>query len=331
LKKNFNILSFSSVKFKGMRVDRRLLVFLFFIAVSAVIWFLNALGREYITQLNYPVRYTNYPDNMVLARELPSSLELTVNAYGYTLIRHYIGRRMLPIVFDVNSFSLNRMPETDTRNFYVLSSVAAARIAGQLGSDIEILDIRPDTLIFRFSDMMTALLPVRPVLDLQFEQQFMIRGEIIVEPDSVYVSGPGIIVDTMRVVPTMPLRRTAVKQPVSEVVRLQQPESVNLSDDRVRITVPVDQFTEANLRIPIETVNLPDTLTMKTFPAAISVSYLVALPDYERVNPQHFRAVVDYQNIHLTGGRLTVELLSQPAFVRNVRFTPHHVDYIIEK
>ncbi len=331
MKKNFKIFPAFKSRLTGMRVDRKVLVFLFFLAVSAIIWFLNALGREYTTQLSYPVRYTNYPDNMVLAGELPSSLELTVNAYGYTILRHYVGRRMLPIVFDVNSFSLNRMPETDTRNFYVLSSVAAGRIAGQLGSEIEILDIRPDTLVFRFTNMITDRLPVKPVLELQFEQQFMVRGDIVVEPDSVSVSGPATIVDTMTFVPTLALRKSGVNKPVNEMVRLQEQGRVNLSENRVRVSVPVEQFTESSMRIPIEIMNLPDTLIMKTFPSVVSVSYHVALSDFERANAQHFRAVVDYENVPAAGGRLAVELANQPAFVRNVRFSPHHVDYIIEK
>jgi hypothetical protein len=135
--------------------------------------------------------------------EPPSSLELTVNSYGYTLVRYYVSRRLMPIVFDVNSFSLNRLPDTETRNFYILSSVAANRISGQLGADIEILDIRPDTLFFSFTDMTSRKLPVKPVLDLDFDEQFMVKGNIDVEPDSVTVHGPASVIDTMKFVPTM--------------------------------------------------------------------------------------------------------------------------------
>lgn len=319
------------MKLSRIRVNRRVMVFLFFLAVSIIIWFLNALSREYTTRINYPVRYTNYPENMVMVGELPSRLRLMVNAHGFTLVRHYIGRRMLPIVFDVNSFSLNRMPETDTRNFYVITSVAVNRISGQLGSEIEIIDIQPDTLFFRFADMITRKLPVKPVLDVQLEQQFMIRGNIVVEPDSVYVSGPGTVVDTMEFVPAMPVSKSGVSRPVSDIVRLREYDRVSLSESRVRVTIPVEQFTESKLKIRIEPVNLPDTLTMKTFPSEITVSYMVALSDYEKANTQQFRATVDYNKAGSGDGRLNVEITNQPAFVRNVRFSPQLVDYIIER
>jgi hypothetical protein len=296
-----------------------------------IFWFLNALGREYTTELRYPVRYTNYPENMIMVGDLPSSLELKVNAYGYTLLKHYIGRKLLPIVFDVNSFSLNRMPDTDTRNFYIHSSVAANRISGQLGADIEILDISPDTLFFRFTDIVTDRLPVKPVLELQFEQQFMIKGDIVVVPDSIDVSGPGIIVDTMQFVPTKAIIKRGVNKPVNEVIMIPEFMNLNFSENRVLVSIPVEQFTEASLRVPVEVVNIPESLKIKTFPSQVTVSYMVALSDYDRVTAQQFRARVDYNNISDGNGRLKVEIVNQPGYVRSMRFSPQYVDYIIEK
>lgn len=313
------------------RLNRKLLVFLFFVLLSAIFWFLSALGREYTTRLSYPVRYTNYPDNMVLVGELPSSLDLTVNAYGYTLMKYYIGRRLLPIVFDVNSFSLSRMPDTETMNFYILTSLARTRIAGQLGADIDIIDIEPDTLYFSFTEMISRVLPVRSRLDLEFESQFMVNGNIAVDPDSVTVYGPASVIDTMQFVGTAILAISGINESLTRSVDLTGHQMLEFSEATVLVTIPVGQFTEASLKVPVEAIGLPDTLTMKTFPADITVSYLVALSDYEKVTPAQFRAVVEYEIPPPATGRLPVKLLKQPEFIRAVRFIPQSVDYIIER
>ncbi len=307
------------------------MVFLFFLTISAVIWFLNAMGKEYTATLRYPVRFTNYPDNQVLIGELPSNLDLTVSAYGYTLIKHFLGRRLMPITVEVNSYSLNRMPDTETRNYYIPSYLTTNRIAGQLGSDIDILDIKPDTIFFHFTEMVTGRLPVKPVLELQFDQQFMMRGNVIVDPDSVNVSGPAAILDTMQFVPTRLLRKTGINQPVNENVGFPEFHMLNLSENMVRVNIPVEQFTEASIRIPLEIINLPDTLVLKTFPSEITVSYHVALTDYDRISRQQFKAVIDYNKVPEGDGRLDVEITNQPSNIRSMRFTPRHVDYIIEK
>lgn len=317
-------------KLSSIKPDRRVMVFLFFLVVSTIFWFLSALGKEYTTNLRYPVRYTNFPDKMVMVGDLPSSLELTINAYGYTLLKYYISRTIIPIVFDVNSFALNRLPDSETRNFYILSSVASARISGQLGADIQILDIRPDTLLFRFTEMVTRILPVRPVTDIEFEQQFMISDTIIAEPDSVAVSGPASLIDSMRFIPTVPLILKGLSKSARKAVNLAEYDMVSYSERRVWLNIPVEQFTEATTSIPIETVNLPDNLMLKTFPPAVRVSYLVSLTDYDRVNLQQFRAVVDYNALMPDGSRLTVKILKQPDFIKMLRFYPQSVDFVIE-
>ncbi len=318
-------------KLTRVKPDRRVMVFLFFVIISTIFWFLSALGRQYTSTIRYPVRYTNFPENRVMVGELPSSLELTVNAHGYTLLRYYVSRRIMPIVFDVNSFSLDPLPDTETSNFYILTSVATNRVAGQLGSDIEILDIRPDTLFFNFTDMTRRRLRVRPVTELVFDRQFMIKGNIGVEPDSVLVSGPASVIDTMQFVPTRKLARRGVSERIVQDIRLEDINMLEYSQNSVTVTIPVEQFTEASIRVPVELVNLPDTLSMKTFPPEVTVSYLVALTDYERVNPQSFRITVDYKSLPAGTGRLPVNLMIQPDFVRAVRFSPESVDFIIER
>ncbi len=313
-----------------LTTDRRVLVFFFFVVISAIFWFLGALGREYTATVRYPVRYTNFPENMVMVGELPSDLELTVNAYGYTLLRYYVSRRLLPIVFDVNSFSLNRLPDTETRNFYILSSVAANRIAGQLGAEIEILDIRPDTLFFSFTDKISRKLPVAPVTELEFRPQFMLKGAIRTDPDSVIAAGPATIVDTMQTVPTLPLSIRGIDESVRKRAVLKGSDKIELSESYVWVDIPVDQFTEAGIRVPVEVINLPDTLLIKTFPSEVSVSYLVALTDYERVSRQQFRAEADYSIPVTMTGRLPVRLARQPDFIRAVRYYPQSVDFIVE-
>jgi hypothetical protein len=328
---SLNFLKNAVAKLFRIKLDRRVMVFLFFVVVATIFWFLNVLGLEYTTSLRYPVRYTNFPENKVIVGELPSSLDLTVNAYGYTLVKYYVSRQLLPIVFDVGSFSLNELPDTETSNFYILSSVARTRIAGQLGADIEILDIEPDTLYFNFTEIVSRDLPVRPVLDLEFQPQFMLKGNITAEPDSITVSGPGSIIDTMNYVPTQLLSLKNLNKSVSEDVSIQDFNLLSYSVNRTRVHIPVEQFTEASIRVPLEIINIPEGMRVKTFPSDITVSYLVALTDYEKISAQQFSAVVDYERIVPGQSRLEVSLLKQPELVRSVRFNPVTVDYLIER
>ena len=107
---------------------------------------------------------------------------------------------------------------------------------------------------------------------------------------------------------------------------------LSYSVNKVQLTIPVEQFTEASLKIPIEPINVPDSLVIKTFPFQVSLTCITGLDDYEKVSPHVFRATVDYTSIDQSlGDKLKVDVTSAPDFVRSVRISPIYVEYIIEK
>ncbi len=313
------------------RFNKKLLVFLFFLVVSTIFWFLSMLGKDYTTDMRYPVRYTNFPENKVLVGELPENLILNVRGNGYTLLRYRLSSRLLPIIFDVNSFSLNRVSdESDT--FFILSSVAKSKISGQLGADIEINEILPDTLFFHFSEVVSRKLPVKADLQIEFRRQYMQSGPVALDPDTVTVSGPESVMDTLELVFTEPLAKEQVDRTVVTDVLLRPEKYLRFSEESVRVNVPVEQFTEASITVPIETVNVPEGFVLKIFPAEIRVSYLVPLSYYEKVRRQQFQAYVDYEILLKEElRRLPVNLSRYPDFIRGMRFSPQTVDFIIEK
>jgi hypothetical protein len=311
---------------------KKLLVFLFFVIVATIFWFLSALNRDYTTDIQYPVRYTNLPAGKVLVNELPSGLNLIVTGHGYTLLKHRLSRRLSPLIFDVNSFALSSLEDSINQRFYVLSRVANSKISSQLSSSIEILEILPDSIIFVFSEVTEKKLAVKPVLKLEFEKQFMVKGNINSEPDSVLVRGPSSILDTLQYAYTREIEHQKVKDGLNETVSFRELSQVRYSAKEVNVTIPVEQFTEARLRIPIMPVNVPEDFSLKLFPAEITVTYMVALSDYDKIKPQHFMAVADYNQLeNQMPAKLRIQVSRVPEQVVFIRHAPDAVDYIIER
>ncbi len=65
----------------------KLITFLFFVLVSTVFWFVRSLGQQYETNVTYPVRYTDFPENKVLIGDIPQKLELRVRASGFSILK----------------------------------------------------------------------------------------------------------------------------------------------------------------------------------------------------------------------------------------------------
>ena len=84
-------------------------VFLVCLALSSFLWFLNALEKHYTDHISVPVRYMNLPKNKNLVGKLPSKFELTVDAFGYTLLQHKLRLAFSPVFLDVNELTNNNL------------------------------------------------------------------------------------------------------------------------------------------------------------------------------------------------------------------------------
>jgi len=317
---------------RKITMNKRLLIYSFFLLLSVIFWFITALSKDYITEISYPIRYIKMPEDKVLVSDMPDKLFLSVNTQGYTLLKHKLKSRLSPIPFDVNSFRLNRIPGSDSNTFYILTSYAENRIQSQLSSDIELLDISPDSLIFKFAGEVNRQLPVRPRYEITFDQQFMQVGNVELDPDSIIVSGPETILDTMTEVSTELEILRNVNKSIEFSASIPEVNKLEYNKDKVKISIPVEKYTEASVSIPVKYMNLPDSLEMKLFPREIRLTCKVGLSDYDNVAEHSFTAMVDYLEIEKNlGSKLQVELTTIPEYVQSVNFHPKSVEYIIER
>lgn len=317
---------------RKITMNKRLLIFSSFLVLSIVLWFLTALSKNYNATISYPVRYIKLPEDRVLVNEMPDKLLLSVNAQGYTLLRYKLKSRLLPIIFDVKSFRLSNIPGKDANTVYILTSIAKNKIQKQLSSDIEVLDISPDSLIFRFASEVERLVPVRAEFDISYAKQYMQVGTVVVIPDSIKVNGPATVIDTMNEIHTNREVFRNVDKTLEFTSQVIHGEQLKYSHDKVRVRIPVEKFTEANFNIPLTYENLPDSLDLKLFPDEIKLTCRVGLSYYDQLSEHSFTAMVDYretgQNL---GNKLQVELTKIPGFVRSVSYHPKSVEYIIER
>jgi len=317
---------------RKITLNGRLLVFFFFLLLSIVFWFVTALNRDYNTVLYFPVQYIRFPEGKVLINDVPDRLNMNVKSQGYTLLRYKLKSRLSPIVFDVNSFTLNTVPGKSESFVYILTDFAKERIQQQMTSDVEILSIEPDTLIFQFAVMVEAWLKVKPDIEIEFQKQFMQVGPLTLDPDSVLVSGPANALDTLEHILTEFRKYTGVNKSITEKVSLHKHGNLKFNTSDVTIYIPVDKFTEAAFKVPIQVVNLPDSLNLKTFPGTVEITYQVGLSNYEKINQHMFRAEVDYLSIENNiGNQLQVSLVRYPEFVGAIQYYPKNVEYILEK
>ena len=315
-------------------VSKEFLTYLVFLLIAIAIWYLNALNKDYTTDLKFAVKYTDLPEDKVLVNTPPEYLTLTVNAQGYTLLRYRFGQIFYPVTLEASYQTLRRNNHSPQGEFYLTTQSLSDKLTVQLKSDIRLRLIAPDTLKFQFSETIRKNLSVKPLIQLQFEKGFLPKGNMIIDPGEVTVTGPQTLVDTMQCVYTQKKVFTKLKDTLYTAVGLQPINQLRYSTDEVNIVQPIERHTEATITVPVEPVNVPEDLTLKAFPGSVTVNCMVSVADYEKLQPYLFRAVVDYVSIkdaRDNQAKAKVTIVRMPDFVSDMKFHPKNVDFIIEK
>jgi hypothetical protein len=309
-----------------LQFRKKILMFSVFLIISASIWMLNALSKNYTSIIEYPLIYTDFPEERVFIGEMPEHLDLEINAHGYALLRYKMFRKPVPISFKISAFNMNR--RNDSSSAYILTRYLRDQISTQLPAELQLLEIKPDTLHFQFTDRVTRRVKVRPDLAFSVDNQFTIKDEIQLSPDSVDLTGPDLILDTLDFVSTERMDLGLLTRNFRDKVKLKQIPELQYAVSRVDCFIELERFTEMQVPVSIEVLNLPDSILLQTFPSRVILTCRVGLSKYDRVEGHPFRAVVDYELIDERTKVLNVNVQNLPLYLLSYEYSPKSVEFL---
>lgn len=312
---------------------RRMTIFIVCVIFSALFWLFTKLSKESQADFQRHITFEAVPDDHVGVAQSDSLIQYTLQTIGTRLIHARFLSNRDTLRFPVDELPLIR--RNGKRVYYVTQSQLTARLTEELEDWANVVDVKPDTVFFEPAPALTKKLPVELEAEISFAQRFDQYGTIELDPDSVVVTGPKGVMDTTTVIQTRFWDAGNLSKTTRETIPLQPPgdsPSFTLEHQEVSVKVPVEEYTESAITLPI-TVECPDqqqTTALRLFPNHVNVGFLVALRDYQIVDEQMFLATVACpQEIPENQGRLTVELETYPAFVDILYVRPQQVDYLI--
>lgn len=317
------------LKKSNLRIDRNIITYLICVVIATILWFLNALNKDYSAVISYPVKYVNLPQGKHLISDLPSTLSLEVRAKGFALLGHRISTSFLPITFNVNTYSNHLLEKDEVFEYTLNTNEIKDKIGNQLNTEIKLLDITPATIEFKFAQSVEKRVAVRPVVNYTLKRQYILN-QITATPDSVLVSGPATIIDTLRYISTKSLRLKDLGKSVTKEVELTPLRGCTVDDATVKLDLQVEQFTETKKTIRLQARHVPGSFYLRLFPDNVNITYDVGLSNYEKITNQDFEFYVDYDQTQ-SSSYLDVKVGKTPAFIKNLVFSPQKVEYIIER
>lgn len=303
---------------------KRLRFFSLFIALSFLFWIITKLSNSYSSSVNFEVNFVDVPNLIFLNQDLEKSLKADITASGFQLLMYQYFKNKINISLENVDFSGHKAKVNLMDQKF--------NIRQQLFQNVILNLISPSNLTFSYSKLKRKKIPVIPAVQLNFKPGYNREGEWEIEPDSVWVNGLSQKIDTLKGVFINSFTKENIDDDIIEEVKLIQLDQIKYETDKVFIKAKVKRFTEKSIETFINIKNLPDSLAIKLFPQSLKVTFLVLIDKAEVVKPSNFSFFCDYMEAQSTHqNTLEILLEMEPEGVRNLRWSPEKVDYLIRK
>ena len=306
---------------------RKVKVFLIFLLCASLAWLINKLSQTYTSNTTFNVTYINIPSDFLLSNTPKNELQVRLKAVGFQFLGYHLKPKEIQL--DVSKV----MHKDDS--YYLTSDQIRIQLEAQLNNYSMLTDFDSDIIYFDFTSLETKKVPVKAMLELTYAANHILEGKIVVQPDSIQISGPKSQIDTISVIETELLKIDDLDNSFSKDVALKLPKQLNgttYSNDFVRITGNVVKFSELVIQVPVTVINLPPDVKVRTFPEIVEVRCQGTLEHLKELEVIDFEVVADYTNVTSeTGNRLSVRLIKYPKTLNNAMIDTNEIEFILRR
>lgn len=303
------------------------LTFSIFVLISAVMWFFTSLSSEYSETIKVRYKYTEMPENKVVTKNLPEETEIEIKATGFELI-DYKWFGVVPVI-EIN-IKKDAVIKNNVLSFN--SKIIRNILKNKLGQNVSILNDRLSNRTYKLALLSKKRVKVEPDIEINLPPQYQVFDEIKVSPVYVKAYGAKLFIDTLKVVFSEKAIFDNIKETSSKYVKLKKYNSIKFIPDSIKITVPVERFTEKIIKADINVINKPGNIKVQLLPAFVEIKFNVSFNDYQRIMPEQFRVIVDYNLIKKAkSNKISPRLIKHPKGIENIRISPKNVEFLLKE
>lgn len=305
--------------------QRRLSVFFTCLLLAFGAWVLTMLSNQYTYTVKTVVSFTNPPVRRSFRSLQSDTVEAKVQGNGWNMLFAKMNMHDDRVSVDLKTL--------DSRSYIVLSSQLKT-LNDKRAANQQIVSFYPDSLYFDFSSRAVKRVPVELQYKLGYKRQFILSDDVVLNPNYVTISGPAETIAGIRSWKTDSLTAQDVEDPIDQTVRLKSVPESNMSifPKAVRVHVPISEFTEKTVEVPVKLINNKNYYSVKMFPQKVKITFTVALNKYAITDEHDFEAIADlslWQDQHYA--QLPVKVIVTPPYCKLVKIEPQNLDFIVKQ
>lgn len=305
---------------------KKILAFCFCLILSIIFWFIQIYRQSFNTTYNIPIKYVSVPEFVVFQDSLPNKATVTIRDNGAGLFKNFFAHRHDTIVININNILKQSSNKT------LQGAFLEQLIIEKLSPSAELLNYNPFRISFDYSSLEQKKIPILFDGQVTLSRGYLLNGEIRVTPDSVIAYGAKDALNSLHYAYTVNDTIQNYKSAEPLIYKIKEIHNIKFVPNKVQVTVPVDEYTQKNLQIPITCINAPSNIIVKFFPSTVKVSFLVGLSKYESITTDDFSIQFDYNDLrNLDASTVALRITSSPDFVQSLFLSTTEAEFIFEK
>ncbi|MGI6231919.1 MAG: CdaR family protein [Prevotella sp.] len=284
------------------------------------------LNETYERELKVPLRLVGAPRNVVITSAPSDTIRLTVRDKGFVLITYDISHKLRTLQMNFNTYANKQsghgiIPMADVQKL----------IKQQLASSTTITSIKADQLDFFFNYGLKKKVKIELVGNIQPAKNYYL-SHIEMSPEVALVYASKKLLDSIQTISTEFVNIVNFDDTVVCNVKLKAIRGAKFEPSSIQLKLYPDILTEESMEVPIQAINKPDDLIIRTFPQKVKVNFTVGANMFRDIRPEDFKVVVDYKEIQAhPSDKCNLYLTDKPHGVRKAKPEIEQVDYLIEQ
>ncbi len=304
---------------------RRASAFFTCLVLAICAWIFSVLSNPHNYTLKEALNFKNTPQRRAFHSLQSDTVNVNVTGSGWEMLFSKMNNQVKSFTVDLNTL--------ENKSYIVLSS-QLDEINNKREVGRQITGFIPDTLYFDFSNRKVKRVPIKLITSIKYKKQYDQSNNITIRPGYVIVNGPANIIDKLTEWPSDTLKLDSLSETQTTELSLQHVREGNMSiyPKTVQVNIPVDEFTEKTLFIPVSLINNHNYDDVKIFPQKVKITFMVSLSRYAETDEDFFEATANLDLWRNQGYKvLPVAVSKMPVYCKLVKIEPANIDFIVRK
>ena len=304
-------------KLKESPRTRMILLYLFFVIISAVFWSFLTFNRDVQLDIEVPVEMS-MPNNVHMLSKVPDTLTVTVKDRGYRVLT-YLFQKTPTLTLKFTDYS------DGNSVFKIDQSHLKKAISAILNKQTNIISVLPESINIKFTDLPGKKVPVKTDIIVEPRDDYALYGALIQSRDSVLVFSDAKTLSEINEVYTYHVEELDLTDTLRRKVTIAPINGAVIEPRAIDIIVPIEKLSTQSRNVKIAVRNAPQGVKMLLFPSDVEVTYRAPVSRIK--DDAGITAVVDYNTVDYSSPSNKVKVIigEMPAVYQD------SVEYIIEK